>query len=30
MPADLRSVLDAAKDVPVDIDPRVAFPEGVK
>jgi hypothetical protein len=29
MPADLRSVLDAAKDVPVDIDPVLAFPEGV-
>jgi hypothetical protein len=30
MPDDLRSSLDAAKDVPVDIDPRVAFPEGVE
>ncbi len=30
MPAELRSALDAAKDVPVDIDPRVAFPEGVR
>ncbi len=29
MPAELRSALDAAKDVPIDIDPRVAFPEGV-
>jgi hypothetical protein len=30
MPAELRSALDAAKDVPVDVDPHVAFPEGVK
>jgi hypothetical protein len=30
MPAELRSALDAAKDVPVDIDPRGAFPEGVR
>ncbi len=30
MPADLRSALDAAKDVPVDIDPQLAFPEGVR
>jgi len=30
MPAELRSSLDAAKEVPVDIDPRVAFPEGVR
>jgi Peptidase family M49 len=30
MPAELRSALDAARDVPVDIDPHVAFPEGVK
>ncbi|HEX9406849.1 MAG TPA: Zn-dependent hydrolase, partial [Thermoanaerobaculia bacterium] len=29
MPAELRSALDAAKDVPIDIDPRVAFLEGV-
>jgi len=30
MPADLRSALDAARDVPVDIDPQLAFPEGVR
>lgn len=30
MPADLRSALDAARDVPIDIDPRIAFPEGVE
>jgi hypothetical protein len=30
MPAELRSALDAAKDIPVDIDPRVAFSEGVR
>jgi hypothetical protein len=29
MPADLHAVLDAAKDVPVDIDPVVPFREGV-
>jgi hypothetical protein len=29
MPASLRSALDAAKDVPIDIDPRIPFPEGV-
>jgi hypothetical protein len=30
MPADLRSLLDAAKDVPIDVDPVIAFPEGVQ
>jgi hypothetical protein len=30
MPAELRSALDAARDVPIDIDPRIAFPEGVE
>jgi hypothetical protein len=30
MPAELRSTLDAARDVPIDIDPRIAFPEGVE
>lgn len=30
MPADLRSLLDASKDVPIDVDPRLAFPEGVE
>jgi hypothetical protein len=30
MPADLRSALDAVKDVPVDIDPLVPFREGVE
>jgi hypothetical protein len=29
MPAELRSALDAARDVPIDIDPVIAFPEGV-
>src|SRR5438093_12469684 len=28
MPADLRAALDAAKDVPVDIDPYIPFREG--
>src|ERR1043166_8863756 len=30
MPAELRAALDAAKDVPVDIDPYPAFREGVR
>ncbi|HMA18606.1 MAG TPA: Zn-dependent hydrolase, partial [Thermoanaerobaculia bacterium] len=30
MPADLRSALDAAKDVPIDVDPGMAFPEEVR
>ena len=30
MPADLKSALESAKDVPVDIDPRVPFAEGVR
>ena len=30
MPAELRSALDASKDVPIDIDPRIAFPEEVE
>jgi Peptidase family M49 len=30
MPADLRAALDAAKDVPIDVDPGIAFPEGVQ
>jgi hypothetical protein len=30
MPAELKSALEAAKDVPVDVDPLVAFREGVK
>jgi hypothetical protein len=30
MPAELRSTLDAARDVPIDIEPRIAFPEGVE
>jgi hypothetical protein len=30
MPADLRAALDAATDVPVDFDPYLAFPEGVR
>ena len=30
MPGDLRSLLDAAKDVPIDVDPVIAFPEGVQ
>lgn len=30
MPADLRSALDAARDVPIDVDPGMAFPEGVR
>jgi Peptidase family M49 len=29
MPSDLRSALDAAKDVPIDLDPRIPFTEGV-
>jgi hypothetical protein len=29
MPAELRSLLDAARDVPIDIDPVIVFPEGV-
>ena len=30
MPADLRAALDAAKDVPIDFDPGIPFPEGVQ
>jgi hypothetical protein len=30
MPADLKSALDAAKDVPVDVDPIFSFPEPVQ
>jgi hypothetical protein len=30
MPADLHAALDAAKDVPIDVDPVLAFPEGVE
>ena len=30
MPADLRAALDAASDIPVDFDPYLAFPEGVR
>jgi hypothetical protein len=30
MPAELRSAFDAEHDVPIDIDPRIAFPEGVE
>ena len=30
MPDDLRVTLERAKDLPVDIDPRMAFPEGVE
>lgn len=30
MPAELKSALEAAKDVPVDVDPLVAFREGVE
>jgi peptidase M49-like protein len=30
MPADLHAALDAAKDVPIDVDPVQAFPEGVE
>jgi len=30
MPADLRSALDAASNVPVDIDPLIPFKEGVQ
>jgi len=29
MPAELHQALDRAKDLPVDIDPLVALPEGV-
>jgi hypothetical protein len=29
MPAELRSALDTARDIPIDIDPVIAFPEGV-
>ncbi len=29
MPAELRSTLDAARDIPIDVDPVMAFPEGV-
>ena len=30
MPEALRAALDQTKDIPVDIDPRGSFPEGVK
>jgi hypothetical protein len=30
MPADLKASLDAAKDVPVDVDPVFSFPEPVQ
>jgi peptidase M49-like protein len=30
MPADLTAALEASKDVPIDIDPGIAFPEGVE
>jgi peptidase M49-like protein len=30
MPADLRAALDASRDVPIDVDPVIAFPEGVE
>jgi len=30
MPAELRSALEAAKDLPVDVDPLVPFAEGVR
>ncbi len=30
MPAELKAALENAKDLPVDIDPRVPFPEGVR
>jgi len=30
MPKALRAALDQTKDIPVDIDPRGSFPEGVK
>jgi hypothetical protein len=30
MPAELRAALDAAKDVPVDVDPYPSFKEGVR
>jgi len=30
MPDDLRATLERAKDLPVDVDPRIAFPEGVE
>ncbi len=30
MPDDLRATLERAKDLPVDVDPRMAFPEGVE
>ena len=30
MPQELRSALDAARDVPIDIDPVIPFPEGVE
>jgi hypothetical protein len=30
VPADLHAALDAAKDVPIDVDPVQAFPEGVE
>ena len=29
MPPELRSLLDAARDVPIDVDPVIAFPEGL-
>ncbi len=30
MPAELKSALEAAKDLPVDVDPIIPFPEGVR
>ena len=30
MPPELRSLLDAARDVPIDVDPVIAFPEGLE
>ena len=30
MPDGLRATLERAKDLPVDVDPRMAFPEGVE
>jgi hypothetical protein len=30
MPADLRTALASARDVPIDVDPVFAFPEPVK
>jgi hypothetical protein len=30
MPEHLRATLERAKDLPVDVDPKMAFPEGVE